>query len=120
MAQILFVHTEVEQLGIIEQLGHLLDQIGADLIIGLGADHMGIVAQPGIVAGRKIQFGQGLEADGAQAIQFLLQLILGPSALDRDLGMGFILNGIAHVDQQGIEALLRQKIHHLAPYVIIA
>ena len=94
----LFVVPEMEESGAIEDFRYLLDEVGADFVVGRGREHLGVLAEPVVVAGGEIQLGNRLEPEFAHSIQVFAQALDRPRALDGDFRMGFVLDRFSKVD----------------------
>jgi hypothetical protein len=68
------------------------------------------------VAAGKVQLGDRHHSQRADAVQHGFQSVLGHCLLLGDLGMTLKLHAVAHVDEHGVDSLLRKKTDQLVVF----
>ena len=102
----LFVVAEVEEAGLVEDVDHLADEVGADFVVGLRGHHVAVVLEPGVVRRGEVELRNRLKAHFAQAREFGAEAVDLPRALDGKLGVALVLEGLAEVDDDEVHASL--------------
>jgi len=99
----LFIVAEVEETRMIEDLTDFLDQLGTDGIVFLRGDHSRVVAEPCVVARRKIQLRDRLQSHAAQSGEFLSEFFDAPGPFDRQFRVALVLDPLTEIDQDHIQ-----------------
>ncbi len=112
--------TEVEELGSVEYVDNLFNDVTAHLIILGRAYSVSPLAHPSVVTAGEVKLGKTGDSHFLQPLDFRAKLFLCPSALGGKLGVRVKLQTFADVDKQGVEALFGKEVDDLAPNLSVA
>ena len=102
-----------------EDVDHVLDHIGAHLVVLLRGHHPLVVLQPRVVAGGEVHLGDDLQPHRAQAGQLLLELLDAPRALHGELGVAGQVHALRHVDDEHVRARFPERVGERAPHGLV-
>ncbi|OQB35127.1 MAG: hypothetical protein BWY06_03248 [Candidatus Latescibacteria bacterium ADurb.Bin168] len=112
---VFLVHAEVKQRGFFEKFAHFRDDVAANPVVNLRRHAPGVIAQPGVVAGGEVQFRYRCQPERPHFREFFPKVRTRPRAIHRQLRVALVFEPFSEIDDDRIDADLREVLHEVVP-----